>query len=92
MKSEIRAIYLRLPREKIALLKFTIETYETLGIVRTLDPDKGIIVILALSDTEETIRKALNDLQPSTEWLEMNSAPEGCKEDWLLKEIENTPS
>ena len=65
MNTEIKPIYLKLPREKIALLKFTIETYETLGIVRTLDPDKGIIVILALTDTEETMRKALADLQPS---------------------------
>lgn len=78
-------VFLRIDPQHIAELKFTLESYEGLGIVRTLDAERGDIVILALRDTHETLKLLLADLSPRLSFREI-PPPESLKGDWLLYE------
>lgn len=55
-------IFLKLPPKNIVFLKFILESYEGLGIVRTLNRPSGEVVILALKDTQKTIFELLASL------------------------------
>lgn len=92
--SELRPIFLRVPPEQIVYLKFILESYDGLGVVRTLDPEAAIIVVLALADTEAEADRLLESLGREIR-IERLSAEEirgknGCEDllhgDWLLAE------
>lgn len=55
-------IYVKVPRDKIALLTKIIEGYDNLGIVSTLRPAEGLVVIRVTPDTETDVRRVLGDL------------------------------
>ena len=80
-------IFLKLPKELIVEFKFTLESYEGLGIVRTLDSKRGEIVVLALSDTEETVRELIEGLKAPLGLREI-PAPPSVENDWLLESSE----
>ena len=44
---DLDEIYLEIPPEHIAYVKFIFESYEEVGIIRTVDRKKSIIVLLA---------------------------------------------
>ena len=53
---KLHEIYLELPSEQIAYVKFIFESYEDVGIIRTVDRNKSIIVLLAMDDFLDSAR------------------------------------
>ncbi len=48
--ADVEAIFLRVPREEIAYVKFVFESYEGVAVTRTLDRRDGIIALLVAPD------------------------------------------
>jgi hypothetical protein len=84
--SDVTAIFLKLPTSNIVLLKFLLESYEGFGELRTLDREKGEVVILAMPDTAEELRNVLAASGDALACREI-AAPEYCQGDWLLAEL-----
>ena len=80
-----RPIFLKISPEQIVRLKFTLESYEGLGIVRTLSAERGEIVVLSLSDTEKYVREILHSLEEELGFAEI-ARPESVDGDWLFAE------
>lgn len=85
--SQVNEIYLELEPADIAYVKFIIESYEILGILRTVDPAKAVVVLLAVPDAghlTEQVLAALADEVP----LKRIPRPGDIGDDWLLNELE----
>ena len=82
---DLRPYFLRLPPKNIVMLKFIVESYEGIGIVRTLNSAVGEIVILAVKDTARELEKILEDLKPQLNF-EPSEPPGSIKGDWLLEQ------
>ncbi|BDU50533.1 DUF4911 domain-containing protein [Haliovirga abyssi] len=54
--------YIKTDKKNIDFINKTIEAYEGMGIVRTLDPKNGLIKIITLDYYEDDIRNILNGL------------------------------
>jgi hypothetical protein len=80
-------IYLRLRREDIALLKFVVESYEGIAIVRTLDRKRATVVVLAMPDAIEHVRAVLDSLREEMEWYEI--PPPAEQDDWLMTTVKS---
>lgn len=80
----LEAIYLRLAPEDIALVKFVFESYEEVGVVRTLDRHAATIVALVARDFLADAHAIIADLQTRAR-LEVIDAPPNAGEDWLIK-------
>ncbi|OVE80296.1 hypothetical protein BVY02_00740 [bacterium J17] len=80
---QLRPIFLKLPPDNIVQLKFTLESYEGLGILRTLDSDTGEVVILALEDTLADVESLLESIKGELGMRKIE-APESLEGDWLL--------
>jgi hypothetical protein len=85
--TSIVPIYVRLAPVDIALLKFLVESYEGVGIVRTLDRRSAIIVLLIVPDFLAVAEAVLDDLARSVAF-ERIEAPEIESDDWLMRDIE----
>ncbi|MCB0324823.1 MAG: DUF4911 domain-containing protein [Bdellovibrionales bacterium] len=83
LPDDIRPLFLKLPPEHIVLLKNLLESYEGLAEIRTLDRETGEIVLLALPDTEATLRSVLDSEQPSLAFRYIPT-PSSVAADWLL--------
>lgn len=83
---DLHEIYLRVRRQDIAYVKFIVESYEVLGVVRTVDPREAVIVLLVLEDSLGLAREVLAALAGEVEMAEV-PRPDGLGEDWLLGEI-----
>jgi hypothetical protein len=87
---DLRPIFIKIAPEDIVWLKSILESYEDLGIIRTLNRLKGEIVILALSDTVDDLHQLLLALQKETNFRIIPPSAmlcqEGMCEDWLLTE------
>ena len=81
---DLDAIFLRIDPIDIAYVKFVIESYEEVGLVRTLDRRAAIIVFLVGVDFREAAESLLQSLEESVR-LERIAPPEGSGEDWLLR-------
>jgi len=81
-------IYLRIQREDIAMLKFVIESYEGIGIVRTIDRKRATVVVLAMPDLREQVRAVLESLREHMDWYEIPSPAE--QDDWLMQTVHRT--
>lgn len=86
MRMDLHEIYLRVRRQDIAYLKFIVESYEVLGIVRTVDPGEAVIVLLVLDDSLELAREVLAALAHEVA-VEEVPRPHGLGGDWLLGEL-----
>lgn len=84
---DITPIFLQIPPEEIVTLQFLLETYEGLGILRTLDPVRGEVVILALADTLCTVNDLLDSARFAPQMKRIEK-PESLAKDWLLGETE----
>ena len=80
-------IYLRLRREDIALLKFVVESYEGIGIVRTLDRKRATVVVLAMPDAIAHVRAVLDSFRDEMEWYEI--PPPAEQDDWLMTTVKS---
>jgi hypothetical protein len=83
---DLDAIFLRIDPTDIAFVKFVIESYEEVGLVRTLDRRAAIIVFLVGVDFREAAESILRSLEESVP-LERIAPPDGAGEDWLLRLI-----
>ncbi len=82
----IHPLYLRIAPADIALVKFLFESYEEVGIVRTVDRHTAIIVLLVVEDFLPVARAVLCDLQRQIECPEVEAPPIEI-DDWLMREI-----
>ena len=83
--NDLTEIYLRVQREDIALLKFTIESYEGIGIVRTIDRKKATVAVLAMPDLLHHVWAVLESLREYMDWYEIPPPEE--QDDWLMQKV-----
>jgi hypothetical protein len=83
---ELHDIYLALAPAHIAYVKFIFESYEEVGIIRTVDNAKAIIVLLAMDDFLDTARHILVSIQNDIP-LEEIPRPADMKDDWFMSEL-----
>jgi len=82
----VHPLYLRVAPADIALVKFLFESYEDVGIVRTVDRREAIIVVLVVHDFLPVARNILRALQSEMSCVEV-AAPVIEPDDWLMREI-----
>lgn len=87
----LQAVYLETPPEQIAYIKFIFESYEEIGIIRTIDRKRAIIVLLAVEDYIGTAREVLDALKQEVPLVEI-SRPADMTDDWLMAELTNEDS
>jgi hypothetical protein len=87
MTRPLSLLYLRLAPGDIALVKFLFESYEEVGIVRTIDRLTAVIVVLVLPDFLPVARAILDDLHAQIALTEID-APPMPSDDWLMREID----
>ncbi len=85
---DLSEIFLEVSPEDIAYIKFIFESYEGVGIVRTVDQKKAIIDILVVDDFQETARSIVLSLSHEVKMKEV-PRPRGIGDDWLLRELAN---
>lgn len=83
-------IYLEICPSDIAYIKFILESYEEVGIIRTIDRKKAIIVLLAVSDFIEVARAIVISLQQEVTLIEIPPPPD-LSDDWLMTELAIDP-
>lgn len=79
----LEPIFLRVAPVDIALVKFVFESYEGVGIVRTLDRRAAVVVALISRDFLADARAIVADLQTRIA-CEVIDAPPDAGDDWLL--------
>ena len=82
----LHAIYLEIAPEHIAYVKFIFESYEEVGLIRTVERDKAIIVLLAMSDFLDTARAILASLKRDIPFAEI-PRPAATTDDWFMAEL-----
>ena len=85
-KLHLRHIYLELSPEHIAFVKFIFESYEEVGIIRTVDNEKAVIVLLAMADFWRAARQILESIQTVVPLREI-PPPADMKDDWFMAEL-----
>lgn len=85
--SQVSEIFLQLEPAHIAYVKFIIESYEILGILRTVDPAKAVVVLLAVPDAAHLTEQVLASLADEIP-LKQIPRPDDIGDDWLLNELE----
>ncbi|MBX3025505.1 DUF4911 domain-containing protein [bacterium] len=85
----LEPIFLRVAPIDIALVKFIFESYEGVGIVRTLDRRAAVIVALISRDFLADARGIVADLQGRI-GCEVIPPPPGAGDDWLLALMEDS--
>lgn len=83
---KLHEIYLEVPGEQIAYVKFIFESYEDIGIIRTVDRKKAIIVLLAMDDFLASARAILASLEDEIP-LRQIARPATISDDWLMAEL-----
>jgi hypothetical protein len=85
--TSIHAIYLRVRPVDIALVKFLFESYEEVAIVRTLDRNTAVIVVLVVPDFLDVARAVVEALRALIDCVEI-APPATETDDWLMREID----
>ncbi len=85
--ARLSLVYLQLAPQDIALVKFLFESYEEVGLVRTVDRQTAVIVVLVLPDFLPVARAILDDLHTQITFAEID-APPRPGDDWLMREID----
>lgn len=83
--TRLAPVFLTLDSEDIVYLKSILESYEELGVIRTLDRSRGSVVILAVPDSLAELHALLESLRGEMTFR-ITPPPEGAGEDWLLSE------
>ena len=86
-------IYLEICPQDIAYIKFILESYEEVGIIRTVERKKAVIVLLAVEDFVETALAIIKSLQQEITLIEIPPPPD-LSDDWLMTELatESSPT
>lgn len=83
-------IYLEIPPAQIAYIKFIFESYEEVGLIRTVERKRAVIVLLAMHDFLETAREVLASLKRDIPFAEI-PRPADMTDDWLMAELLDDP-
>jgi hypothetical protein len=83
---QLHDIYLELSPADIAYVKFIFESYEEVGIIRTVDNKKAVIVLLAMADFLDVARKILDSIRNEISLQEV-PRPTDMKDDWFMAEL-----
>ena len=83
---ELQLTYLEVPPEHIAYVKFIFESYEEIGIIRTVERHKAIIVLLAMPDFADIAREILQSIKQDVPLREI-PRPADTQDDWLMAEL-----
>ncbi|MGH7790143.1 MAG: DUF4911 domain-containing protein [Candidatus Binatia bacterium] len=81
-------IYLRVAPVDIAMIKFVVESYEEVGVVRTIDRRLATIVVMVSRDFLDVARGILDDLHGRLTFEEIPPPP-GADEDFMLRLIDD---
>ncbi len=76
-RDEVVEIYLRLRPADIAYVKFILESYEGVGVMRTIDRAAALIVMIVAADFEQDARAMLQSLRAEVPWEEVPSPAAG---------------
>lgn len=79
-------IYLELSPADIAYVKFIFESYEEVGIIRTVEREKAVVVLLAMTDFLDVARNILESIKKDVRLREI-PRPAEMKDDWLMAEL-----
>jgi len=83
----VRTLYLRIDPGDIAFVKFVFEAYEEVAIVRTVDREPAVIVLLIAPDFYGVARAILDDIRRTVRFEE-TAAPALPVDDWLMRELD----
>jgi hypothetical protein len=72
-RADIVEIYLHLPPEDIAYVKFIFESYEGIAVTRTIDRVAAVIVLLVAADLEDEARAILASIRDEVPWREVDA-------------------
>ena len=64
-------IFLELPPADIVFIKLVVEAHEGLGVLRTLDRKRAVIVVMTAADMEADVRAMLESLREQVPWTEI---------------------
>jgi len=82
----LHEIYFEIRPEDIAYVKFIIESYEVIGLIRTIDRKKAVIVVLIVEDFLAVGRSLMASLASEIELTEI-PRPADVGDDWLMQEL-----
>ena len=82
----MREFYLEVAAAHIAYIKFIFESYEEVGIIRTVDRKKAIIVMLAMNDFVAVASAILASLEREIPLREI-ARPANVQDDWFMAEL-----
>lgn len=68
-------IYLQIPPREIVFLKLIIEAHEGIGVLRTIDRRRAVVVVMVAADMEADARDLLESLRDQMPWVELGSMP-----------------
>ena len=68
-------IYLQVPPEEIVFLKLIVEAHEGIGVLRTIDRKRAVIVLMVAGDMEGDARALLESLRDQLPWVELSAPP-----------------
>jgi hypothetical protein len=83
---DLTATYMEIRPQDIAYVKFIFESYEEVGIIRTLDRKKAVIVLLAVADFVDVAREIIKSLGEEIPLSEI-PPPAQPVDDWLMSEL-----
>jgi hypothetical protein len=87
---ELQAVYFETRPEHIAYIKFIFESYEEVGIIRTVDRKKANIVLLVVQDFADVAQKIIESLKREVPLFEI-ARPADMKDDWFMAELTGKP-
>lgn len=61
--------YFKVDKKNIAFLKFVLEAYDGMAVIRTLDPREGVIELMIAPDFEKDVEEILDSLRDEVEML-----------------------
>ena len=59
---DVVPVFLVVPRAEIGYVKFIFESYEGLAVLRTIDRHQGLLVVLAVRDGLDQVRRVVTSL------------------------------
>lgn len=84
--TEIVPIYLQVDPVDIGRIKFLFESHEDVAIIRTLDREQAVIVLLVVPDFLAVARAVIDELSRDLPIQELDE-PAVAHDDWLLSAL-----
>lgn len=83
---DLHEIYLETAPENIAYVKFVIESYEEVGIIRTVYRHQAVIVLLTMPGFIEVAHEIIKSLEKEIP-IRVIPRPAETSDDWLMLEL-----